>query len=69
MRPTTVVSSANAKEVGGVYWCAGVGEQSEQKGTQYTSLGVPRVQCDGAGCVTANPYGLWSSGQVVPINT
>ncbi len=28
-----------------------MGQQSEEEGAQYTSLGGPCVQCDGAGCV------------------
>ncbi len=31
-------------------------QQSEEEGAQHTSLGGPCVQCDGAGCVTADPY-------------
>ncbi len=32
-----------------------MGQQSEEEGAQHTSLGGPCVQCDGAGCVTADP--------------
>ncbi len=38
-------------------------KQSEEEGAQHTSLGGPCVQCDGAGCVTADPYCLRSPGQ------
>ncbi len=37
-----------------------MGQQSEKEGAQHTSLGGPCVQCDGAGCVTADPYCLRS---------
>ncbi len=33
-----------------------MGQQSEEEGAQHTSLGGPCVQCDGAGCVNADPY-------------
>uniref|UniRef100_W5KHI3 SPRY-associated domain-containing protein n=1 Tax=Astyanax mexicanus TaxID=7994 RepID=W5KHI3_ASTMX len=33
-----------------------MGQQSEQKGAQHTSLGSPCVQCGDAGCVAANPH-------------
>ncbi len=53
-------------EAVGVVWrCAVVGQQSEEEGAQHTSLGGPCVQCDGAGCVTADPYCLRSPGQKV----
>ncbi len=42
-----------------------MGQQSEEEGAQHTSLGGPCVQCDGAGCVTADPYCLRSPGQEV----
>ncbi len=42
-----------------------MGQQSEEEGAQHTSLGGPCVQCDGAGCVTADPYCLRSPGQKV----
>ncbi len=42
-----------------------MGQQSEEEGAQHTSLGGPCVQCDGAGCVNADPYCLRSSGQKV----
>ncbi len=42
-----------------------MGQQSEEEGGQHTSLGGPCVQCDGAGCVTADPYCLRSPGQKV----
>ncbi len=48
-----------------VWRCAVVGQQSEEEGAQHTSLGGPCVQCDGVGCVNANPYCLRSSGQKV----
>ncbi len=48
------------EEVGVVWRCAVVGQQSEEEGAQHTSLGGPCVQCDGAGCVTADPYCLRS---------
>ncbi len=51
--------------VGVVCRCAVVGQQSEEEGAQHTSLGGPCVQCDGAGCVTADPYCLRSPGQKV----
>ncbi len=35
-----------------------MGQQSEEEGAQHTALGGPCVQCDGAGCVTADPYCL-----------
>ncbi len=38
-----------------------MGQQSEED----ASLGGPCVQCDGAGCVNADPYCLRSSGQKV----
>ncbi len=41
------------EEVGVVWRCAVMGQQSEEEGAQHTSLGGPCVQCDGAGCVTA----------------
>ncbi len=41
------------EEVGVVWRCAVMGQQSEEEGAQHTSLGSPCVQCDGAGCVTA----------------
>ncbi len=53
------------EEVGVVWRCAVVGQQSEEEGAQHTSLGGPCVQCDGAGCVTADPYCLRSPGQKV----
>ncbi len=40
-----------------------MGQQSEEEGAQHTSLGGPCVQCDGAGCVNADPYCLRTSGQ------
>ncbi len=53
-------------EAVGVVWrCAVVGQQGEEEGAQHTSLGGPCVQCDGAGCVTADPYCLRSPGQKV----
>ncbi len=42
-----------------------MGQQSEEEGPQHTSLGGPCVQCDGAGCVNADPYCLRSPGQKV----
>ncbi len=39
-----------------------MGQQSEEEGAQHTSLGGPCVQCDGPGCVTADPYCLRSPG-------
>ncbi len=43
-----------------------MGQQSEEEGAQHTSLGdVDVIQCDGAGCVTADPYCLRSPGQKV----
>ncbi len=42
-----------------------MGQQSEEKGAQHTSLGGPCVQCDGVGCIIADPYCLRSSGQKV----
>ncbi len=48
-----------------VWRCAVVGQQSEEEGAQHTSLGDPCVQCDGAGCVNADPYCLRSPGQEV----
>ncbi len=53
------------EEVGVVWRCAVMGQQSEEEGAQHTSLGGPCVQCDGAGCVTADPYCLRSPGQKV----
>ncbi len=43
------------EEVGLVWRCAVMGQQSEEEGAQHTSLGGTCVQCDGAGCVTADP--------------
>ncbi len=43
------------EEVGVVWRCAVVGQQSEEEGAQHTSLGGPCVQCDGAGCVYYRP--------------
>ncbi len=48
-----------------VWRCAVVGQQSEEEMAQHTSLGGTCVQCDGAGCVNADPYCLRSSGQKV----
>ncbi len=42
-----------------------MGQQSEEEGAQHISLGGPCVQCDGAGCVNADPYCLRSPGQKV----
>ncbi len=42
-----------------------MGQQSEEEGAQHTSLGGPCVQCDGAGCVTADLYCLRSPSQKV----
>ncbi len=42
-----------------------VGQQSEEEGAQHTSLGDPCVQCDGAGCVNADPHCLRSPSQEV----
>ncbi len=42
-----------------------MGQQSEEEGAQHTSLGGPFVQCDGAGCVNADPYCLRSLSQEV----
>ncbi len=42
-----------------------MGQQSEEEGAQHTSLGGPCVQCDGAGCITADPYCLRSPSQEV----
>ncbi len=42
-----------------------MGQQSEEEGAQHTYLGGSCVQCDGAGCVTADPYCLKSPGQKV----
>ncbi len=42
-----------------------MGQQSEEEGAQHTSFGGPCVQCDGAGCVTADPYCLRSTCQKV----
>ncbi len=50
------------EEVGVVWRCAVMGQQSEEEGAQHTSLGGPCVQCDGAGFVTADPYCLRSPG-------
>ncbi len=36
------------EEVGVVWRCAVMGQQSEEEGAQHTSLGGPCVQCDGA---------------------
>ncbi len=52
-----------------VWRCAVVGQQSEEEGAQHTSLGGPCVQCDGAGCVTADPYCLRSPGQEVQLHS
>ncbi len=40
-----------------------MGQQSEEEGAQHTFLGGGRVQCDGAGCVTADLYCLRSPSQ------
>ncbi len=37
----------------------------KRRGAQHTSLGGPYVQCDGAGCVNADPYCLRSPSQEV----
>ncbi len=58
-------SSANLMRGWSFLRCAVVGQQSEEEGAQHTSLGGPCVQCDGAGCVTADPYCLRSPGQKV----
>ncbi len=42
-----------------------MGQQSEEEGAQHTSLGGPCVQCDGAGCVNADPYCLRSRAVVI----
>ncbi len=42
-----------------------MGQQSEEKGAQHRSLGDTCVQCDGAGCITADPYCLKSPSQKV----
>ncbi len=42
-----------------------MGQQSEEEEAQHTSLGGPCVQCDGAGCVNADPYCLRSPSQEV----
>ncbi len=40
-------------------------QQGEGEAAQHTSLGGPCVQCDGAGCVTADPYCLRSASQEI----
>ncbi len=64
MRPTTVVSSANLMKrldlFDGVQsWVSRV----KRRGLSTHPWGGPCVQCDGAGCVTADPYCLRSPGQ------
>ncbi len=59
------MSSANLMKRLELCECVVVGQQSEEEGAQHTSLGGPCVQCDGAGCVNADPYCLRSPSQEV----
>ncbi len=63
MRPTTVVSSANLMKRLELF--DGVQSWVSRVNTSAHILGGPCVQCDGAGCVTADPYCLRSPGQKV----